>query len=647
VTIIGDGELAPESADIDDSFDLALRVGSVYDVLRHPDTETPLAVAIYGDWGAGKTSAMRWLDGRLRDWNKRGRGKNRIKVHPAWFYPWKYHEKQDVWRGLVAEIILKCLELEGTTAKTVLSMAGDLGRFLGAAFVDMVSGLKIKTGIAEADLSKLKDLRDHAREFVRPEAAYLNEFEAALEKWIGKTLGKNERMVVFIDDLDRCMPEVALQVLEALKLYLNIPRLIFVLGVDRSVVEALVAKHYGELGLAEAKSRDYLAKMFQVEVALAPSQPQIESFLQQLLEQNPAWQALDATAKEVFGQVTHALGARSPREIKRLVNSSLMAGAGARLSALADQPGAEPPTPTQGMQVFFVRRVLEDYKRATLVGDSERGTPFFRAWFEAVAAGGPTTVRLPTKLTTILDKARSEERGGRGEFEREVFDRTFEECRSEVPEAFHALVSTERFRRLLDLLQDPQLGELMRLPYPAEGAVIGGALGDIGGAALVREAVAEVLGKDVADVTPKDWSKVTELDLSDSGIADLDPLRGLSNLETLDLTNTQVADLDPLRGLSNLERLDLTNTQVADLEPLRGFSSLIWLVLEGTKVVDLRPLRGLSTLEWLDLERTQVVDLEPLRGLAHLEFLWLSETQVEPESLQALQQALPELEINS
>ena len=54
----------PEAEDAD-KFDLWLRLGPVYDILRYPETHTPLTVAVCGDWGVGKTSAMRWLEGRL------------------------------------------------------------------------------------------------------------------------------------------------------------------------------------------------------------------------------------------------------------------------------------------------------------------------------------------------------------------------------------------------------------------------------------------------------------------------------------------------------------------------------------------------------------------------------------------------------
>ena len=155
---------------------------------------------------------------------------------------------------------------------------------------------------------------------MRPESAYLNAFEGALETWVAKTLGENERMVVFIDDLDRCMPEVGLRVLEALKLYLNIEGLIFVVGIDRHVVNDVVKKHYKDLGLESEKSADYLAKMFQVEATVAPSDPQIDKFLESILSENPAWQAFEKSEQDIFRTVIRRLAANSPREVKRLVN---------------------------------------------------------------------------------------------------------------------------------------------------------------------------------------------------------------------------------------------------------------------------------------------------------------------------------------
>ena len=118
------------------------------------------------------------------------------------------------------------------------------------------------------------------------------------------------------------------------------------------------------------------------------------------------------------------------------------------------------------------------------------------------------------------------------------------------------------------------------------------------------------------------------LDLSNTQVADLAPLKGLTALQSLDLPNTQVADLAPLNGLTALQSLYLTATQVTDLAPLNGLTALQSLYLESSKVADLAPLNGLTALQSLDLSDTQVADLAPLRGLTALQSLDLSNTQV-------------------
>ncbi|MFP6734666.1 MAG: P-loop NTPase fold protein [Rhodospirillales bacterium] len=107
-----------------DAFELHKRLGRVYDAIRHPDTKTPLAIGIFGDWGTGKTSAMRGLDGRLQRWSKKNPAKDKqgdstIRLLTAWFYPWKYQDREDVWRGLLAEVILACLNRSPATLKKI------------------------------------------------------------------------------------------------------------------------------------------------------------------------------------------------------------------------------------------------------------------------------------------------------------------------------------------------------------------------------------------------------------------------------------------------------------------------------------------------------------------------------------------------
>ncbi len=71
ITVLSDGALPAEQAHRD-TFDLWVKLGPIHDIIRHPDTQTPIAIGVFGKWGSGKTTAMRWLQGSLRTWTNHG-----------------------------------------------------------------------------------------------------------------------------------------------------------------------------------------------------------------------------------------------------------------------------------------------------------------------------------------------------------------------------------------------------------------------------------------------------------------------------------------------------------------------------------------------------------------------------------------------
>ena len=88
LTVLTDQPLMPVEAFDADTFNFLYKLGPLFDILRHPRTKTPMAILISGDWGTGKTSAMKWLQGLLEKWNETA-GRRELKVRPVWFYPRK------------------------------------------------------------------------------------------------------------------------------------------------------------------------------------------------------------------------------------------------------------------------------------------------------------------------------------------------------------------------------------------------------------------------------------------------------------------------------------------------------------------------------------------------------------------------------
>lgn len=363
------------------------RLHAIFDILRHKNTKCPITIAIYGSWGTGKTSAMRWLQGQLESWNSQKNKNGHPVVYPVWFDPWKYSSKEDVWRGLIAEVILHCISASNLTIKNakdrILQAAKEFGGFLGKSFLHVLANTTLKADIkgigGELKGELFRDIVDEYHKISKPEKAYLNEFETTLSSWLSgylKSGKKEERMAIFIDDLDRCLPEVTLEVLEALKLYLNIPQLVFVVGLDKEVMDSVIRNHYDEQGIDKEKSKDYLNKIFQVEFHIPPSEQQLGGFYEKQIEQinentNKLWDEYlqKDEYKDIIEKSIKELGGNNPREIKRMLNSSLLKGfEAAKNEQLEDDTHENLKKKekqqlrfAQGIQVFLLQKRLSFY----------------------------------------------------------------------------------------------------------------------------------------------------------------------------------------------------------------------------------------------------------------------------------------------
>jgi hypothetical protein len=152
---------------------------------------------------------------------------------------------------------------------------------------------------------------------------------------VSDSLMAKRRFVVFIDDIDRCLPEKALEVLESMKLFFDLEGFVFVVGLDQRVIERAVHLKYPAEGVdryGEAATyisgADYVKKIFQVQFT-APriDQSQLESFLDAIAEAEalPTAQRDDLVA-HVAPQIVNLAGSSSvnPREVKRLINAYTM-----------------------------------------------------------------------------------------------------------------------------------------------------------------------------------------------------------------------------------------------------------------------------------------------------------------------------------
>jgi formylglycine-generating enzyme required for sulfatase activity/tRNA A37 threonylcarbamoyladenosine biosynthesis protein TsaE len=302
-------------------------------LVADPATRTPLTIGINGPWGSGKTTLLRriktLLDMRDKDenpfyLNANENSKNFRTCKTVWFDAWKYNEEDTLLVALVRVIL-------GTMGR------GTLGEQLWSEILDktaprydvlatFLNMFKLKYGGLEIGI----DLNEYKTdtEFYK-HTAFLDHFNAAFEELLARWVhGKGDitkideskgALVVFIDDLDRCLPAKTVQVLEAVKLFLDKSGCVFLLGADTKIVQDAVVKHYNDAGIRDENVGDYIEKLIQLRFELPP-------ILEKQMGDFVTAQGLPSAALEHWETIV--AGAEiNPRKVKTFLNDLNLAWA--------------------------------------------------------------------------------------------------------------------------------------------------------------------------------------------------------------------------------------------------------------------------------------------------------------------------------
>ncbi len=209
----------------------------------------PLTIGVYGPWGEGKTSTMRMiqraLDGDCQSRWDSGHGQDdgepvelpaelrRQIKGTVWFDPWQYQFENSPASSLVRTIVQTAEDRKWITASDsgAFGFFKGVGLALGEGLLRHYTGGNVGVGDVKASIINT----------IGPEALEKSFTELFQEKYcqaIDDILAEDpsQRLVVFLDDLDRCQGEYVVRMLEALKLTLLNPRCVYVLGADDTVV---------------------------------------------------------------------------------------------------------------------------------------------------------------------------------------------------------------------------------------------------------------------------------------------------------------------------------------------------------------------------------------------------------------------------
>ena len=281
---------------------------------------TPMTVALQGDWGTGKTTAMQMVRYHLE------------QVAPTAkvveFNTWQYSQF-DLGDRLVFTLLQAILEKIAPPLRVAASheLLKKALRFVaggtGAAVRLVVSTAGGQPGQAAVELvdAGMAAVKDEAPDIDVTEQ--LVDIRADFAKIVSDHVEKDDsgtgRVVVFIDDLDRLPPERAIEVMEALKTLFDCPGCVFVLAIDFEVVRRGVQLKYGE-NMDDAKARAYFDKFIQVPFQMPVGEYQMSTLLRSSL------QALGLAEENTanFEHIVRWSIGPNPRALKRLLNTFIL-----------------------------------------------------------------------------------------------------------------------------------------------------------------------------------------------------------------------------------------------------------------------------------------------------------------------------------
>lgn len=370
--ILGKADLIPDGVLIDSSAD-ALDHAPVAKVVADLawSVETPANIALFGPWGSGKSSLYSMLKAHLEAadsgvvtlrydaWKFGGKSLHRnflvnvadqLKISPDHYLAnlhsgtetTRLHLGRFIWRNKTSLFGAVCIALVVATGWVTLAAwaawaigsptkyVHELTRFapngavvFGAVIAGLLlSGQALNSAVEKRTASPLQDA---------------DQFSAAFDSLIGYLTQKRRfrhpratRVVIFIDELDRCSPEDVVSTLIDLKTFLDHPGCVFIVAADREVLETALnlapqAKPVRDNEPYYSTAGAFLDKIFQHQLTLPPVRPEaLTNFARSLAdEQDGLWATLRQNER-LYEDVVYSLvpaHVRSPRRVKVLMNN--------------------------------------------------------------------------------------------------------------------------------------------------------------------------------------------------------------------------------------------------------------------------------------------------------------------------------------
>lgn len=280
-------------------------------------SSAPLTVALQGEWGSGKTSLMNKLQANLC-----GEGKPFIGVA---INTWEFSMLSTPEMAVISILEYLIQALSGQDSETNKIMSGLVKGFMKGVLGGLHEYAKANTfGLSSAITGSVMDSMSEKEE----KKVSLSDLRKALTQAISRSLENGKRgILVFVDDLDRLNPSLAVEILELLKNVFTLENCIFILAIDYEVVVKGLKPKFGELTEKnEREFRSFFDKLIQVPFSLPVNSYKPDKFVLNSLVDigylSPS--DVDENNNQLINPirtiVEKSVG-KNPRSIKRLINT--------------------------------------------------------------------------------------------------------------------------------------------------------------------------------------------------------------------------------------------------------------------------------------------------------------------------------------
>ncbi len=328
----------------DDRLGFRTLADSIRRFLDNTDTKPPLSIAFNGPWGSGKSSLMRLLTSELEQTGR---------FHCIWFNAWRQGKEESILAALLTSIRDHIIRKEGfwfrlrmayvrmkslSFLQWFLVFAVLLALFHSGAVTSYVESMIINnTDWFDVNIISVRDqkfissffaivagiifLWNKSKPFHLPikrlfsardvsaRTGFINQFVKEFELFRQASGGK--KLLVAIDDLDRCPPEMVVNVLKSINLILTgesgQTEAFFLMGYDRDYVLQSISRHYkGWLGKddnSDEFSRQYLKKMVTLAVSVPEASHDGKEGLARELEHVPQSQQQSTSVRKTIQEV--------------------------------------------------------------------------------------------------------------------------------------------------------------------------------------------------------------------------------------------------------------------------------------------------------------------------------------------------------